>query len=122
VQRVARHRLLRRGRSYGPRIAEPLVDDKAERGLHFICLCADIERQFEFVQQTWINNPVFGQLVGEVDPLVGSQTAGDAVFTIQREPVRRRLRDVKCFVTLRGGAYFFLPSIKALRWLGKPNA
>jgi Dyp-type peroxidase family len=117
VQRVARHRLLRRGRSYGPRIADPLVDDKAERGLHFICLCADIERQFEFVQQTWLNNPVFGQLVGEVDPLVGAQTAGDAVFTIQAEPVRKRVRNMTCFVTLRGGAYFFLPSLKALRWL-----
>jgi len=123
MQRVARHRLLRRGRSYGPRIADPLVDDgkSGERGLHFICLCADIERQFEFVQQTWINNPVFGQLVGEVDPLVGAQTAGDAVFTVQREPVRRRVLDMKCFVTLRGGAYFFLPSIKALRWLGTPR-
>ena len=120
VQRVARHRLLRRGRSYGPRIANPLVDDGKtdERGLHFICLCADIERQFEFVQQTWINNPVFGQLVGEVDPLVGAQSAGDAVFTIQQEPVRTRVRNMKPFVTLRGGAYFFLPSIKALRWLG----
>ncbi len=120
VQRVNRHRLLRRGRSFGPRIADPLVDDgkSEQRGLHFICLCSDIERQFEFVQQTWINNPVFGQLVGEVDPLVGAQTAGDAVFTIQAEPVRRRVRNMQCFVTLRGGAYFFLPSIKALRWLG----
>ena len=120
VQRVARHRLLRRGRSFGPRLTDPMVDDgkSEQRGLHFICLCSDIERQFEFVQQTWINNPVFGQLVGEVDPLVGAQTAGDAVFTVQAEPVRRRVRDMKCFVTLRGGAYFFLPSIKALRWLG----
>ncbi|MDQ6942287.1 MAG: Dyp-type peroxidase [Candidatus Eremiobacteraeota bacterium] len=119
VQRAARHRLLRRGRSYGPRIGDPRVDDKVERGLHFICLCADIERQFEFVQQTWLNNPVFGQLVGEVDPLVGAQTAGDAVFTIQAEPVRKRVQNMQCFVTLRGGAYFFLPSIKALRWLGR---
>ena len=120
VQRVARHRLLRRGRSYGPRIPDPLVDDgkRDERGLHFICLCSDIERQFEFVQQTWINNPVFGQLVGEVDPLVGTQSAGDGIFTIQQAPVRRRLLNMQCFVTLRGGAYFFVPSIKALRWLG----
>jgi Dyp-type peroxidase family len=124
VQRVNRHRLLRRGRSFGPRIADPLVDDgkSEQRGLHFICLCSDIERQFEFVQQTWINNPVFGQLVGEVDPLVGAQTAGDAVFTIQAEPVRRRVRSMQGFVTLRGGAYFFLPSIKALRWLGGREA
>jgi len=47
---------MRRGRSYGHRAADPRVHDGVERGLHFICLNADIERQFEFVQQTWINS------------------------------------------------------------------
>ena len=64
-----RHRLLRRGRSYGP----PLVDsmkpedvlargpDGVDRGLCFICLTANISRQFEFVQGSWINDPTFNQ-------------------------------------------------------------
>src|SRR5262249_31676611 len=56
-----RHRLLRRGRSYGDYIGEGFaarfVDDGKRRGLHFMCLNADLERQFEFVQQTWLNNP-----------------------------------------------------------------
>jgi len=51
---------------YGHRLENQLVDDGAERGLHFICLNSDIERQFEFVQQTWINSPVFSGLYDEV--------------------------------------------------------
>jgi Dyp-type peroxidase family len=116
LKRTARHRLMRRGRSYGPRIADPLVADGEERGLHFICLCADIARQFEFVQQTWINNPVFGELGAEVDPLIGGQTDA-AVMTLQQIPVRRRITGVPSFVRLVGGAYFFVPGLKALRWL-----
>jgi Dyp-type peroxidase family len=116
LRRTARHRIMRRGRSYGPRIADPLVDDAQERGLHFICLCADIARQFEFVQQTWINNPVFGELGGEVDPVVGTQSDA-AVMTLQQTPVRRRIIGVPSFVRLVGGAYFFVPGVSALRWL-----
>ena len=112
-----RHRILRRGRSYGHRLANPRVDDGAERGLHFICLNSDIERQFEFVQQTWINNPVFGGLNGEVDPLVGYVDKGDAIMTVPADPLRTRVHNIRRFVTVKGGAYFFLPSIRALRYL-----
>ncbi len=112
-----RHRILRRGRSYGHRLADPRVDDGAERGLHFICLNSDIERQFEFVQQTWINNPVFGGLNGEVDPLVGYVDKGDAIMTVPADPLRTRVHNIRRFVTVKGGAYFFLPSMRALRYL-----
>ena len=111
------HRILRRGRSYGHRLANPRLDDGAERGLHFICLNSDIERQFEFVQQTWINNPVFGGLNGEVDPLVGYVDKGDAIMTVPADPLRTRVHNIRRFVTVKGGAYFFLPSIRALRYL-----
>lgn len=114
-----RHRILRRGRSYGHRLQNPLVDDGAERGLHFICLNADIERQFEFVQQTWINNPVFGGLYDEVDPLIGNLAKGDKLFTVQQDPLRRRVHGLSRFVIVRGGSYFFLPSIRALNYLAR---
>jgi Dyp-type peroxidase family len=119
LQSVRRHRLMRRGRSYGHRIADNLVEDNVERGLHFICINADIERQFEFVQQTWINNTVFGGLNGETDPIVGNQDPGtcDGMMTVPGDPVRTRISNLRCFVTVKGGAYFFLPSIKALRYL-----
>jgi Dyp-type peroxidase family len=129
-----RHRILRRGRSYGHRPKDPRVADTIDRGLLFLCLNTDIERQFEFVQQTWVNNPVFGGLNGEVDPLIGNinKTAtppadpnqggsanakSDAIFTVQADPLRTRVHNLERFVTVKGGAYFFLPSIRALRYL-----
>ena len=112
-----RHRILRRGRSYGDRPKDRRVDDKIDRGLHFLCLNSDIERQFEFVQQTWCNNPVFGGLNGEVDPIVGNLTKGDEIFTVQADPLRTRVHNLERFVTVKGGAYFFLPSMSALRYL-----
>ena len=129
--RSLRHRLLRRGRSYGTRYDDDLEGKTGARGLNFIALCADIERQFEFVQQTWVNNPAFEGL-DEVDPLIGSDPPGDGTnsdpptFTIQDTPVRRRVKGMRSFVDLKGGAYFFVPSIGALQWLaastGTPRA
>jgi Dyp-type peroxidase family len=116
VRRSNRHRLLRRGRPYGPRIANVLEDDGASRGLAFICLNSDIERQFEFVQQTWINNVTFCGLANEVDPLVGAQN-GSGFYTIADDPLRARVKGIPRFVTTKGGAYFFLPGLRALRFL-----
>jgi Dyp-type peroxidase family len=113
-----RHRLLRRGRIYGSRL-EPgaAVDsgDDSERGLQFMCLCGSLQRQFEFIQETWVFSPKFDGLYEDPDPLLGP--AG-RTFTIQARPARRRLRELPAFVRVRGGGYFFLPGIRALRWLG----
>ncbi len=114
-----RHRLIRRGRSYGPRIANNLdLSDKRQRGLLFIAVNANIERQFEFVQQTWINGTSFSGLYNESDPVFGIPDGKkDGTMTIPLQPVRRKLHDLGGYVTVRGGAYFFLPSIRALRYL-----
>lgn len=120
IAAVKRHRLLRRGRSYGDRIENPLVADGKERGLHFICLNTDLERQFEFVQQTWVNNTVFGGLDQETDPLIGNQDVkfSGQMMTVQADPLRVRVPNLRSFVTVKGGAYFFLPGISALHYLG----
>src|SRR5204862_6124551 len=99
-------RILRRGRAYGAP-GEP-------RGLLFVALGASIARGFEFIQQTWNVNPNFRGLHGEPDALVGS---GGGVLTVPANPVRLRLRALPRFVTTRGGGYFFLPAISALRRL-----
>lgn len=114
-----RHRILRRGRTYGAPLSREAAlngthHEDEERGLHFICLCANIARQFEFVQHTWANNPKFGGLDDDPDPLIGR--AGRA-FTVQAEPVSRRVTGLPSFVGMRGGAYFFLPGLRALRYL-----
>jgi deferrochelatase/peroxidase EfeB len=112
---VRRRRILRRGRSFGKRLPEGIFeDDNKERGLHFICLCADIERQFEFIQQSWLNNPDFANLCNEVEPLTGS-FSGRRDFNIPGETTPRRFSNLPDFVTVKGGGYFFLPSLHALR-------
>ncbi len=118
-----RHRIIRRGRSYGNFLQDPLKDDATgERGLFFICLNANIERQFEFIQHTWVNNLKFNGLYDEDDPLIGTYSSiypgFKRNFTIQDAPLRRRVCEFPEFVTLRGGGYFFLPGIKALEMLG----
>ena len=112
LQAANNHRILRRGRKFGPEIADPMQDDGADRGLLFMCLNTDIERQFEFVQQTWLLNPAFATLSDEVDPLVGPC----GPMTIRENPVRVTAQ-VDTFVKMAGGDYFFLPSLPALRYL-----
>ena len=106
------HRILRRGRKFGIALTDRNEDDKAERGLLFICLNTDIARQFEFIQQTWLLNKNFHTLFDETDPLVGPK----GHFTIREQPLRR-IVEVETFIQSAGGEYFFLPSIPALDYL-----
>jgi Dyp-type peroxidase family len=124
VELTKRHRILRRGREYGPPIASspagprpPLVDDGRERGLHFICLNADLVRQFEFVQATWVASPKFAGLYDDADPVIAARGPAGSSFTVPGRPFRHRHRQVPEFVTVVGGGYFFLPGISALRHL-----
>ncbi|MDF2431760.1 MAG: hypothetical protein JWP44_1391 [Mucilaginibacter sp.] len=116
LKTVKRHRIIRRGRSYGDRSADVFIDDGKERGLHFICLNSNIERQFEFIQQSWANNPSFVALNNETDPLIGQRNEGN-VFSIQGCPARTRIHNLPEFVTTKGGAYFFMPGMNALKQL-----
>jgi Dyp-type peroxidase family len=118
---VARHRILRRGRPYGP-VAngtprERAKPDGAERGLIFLALNASFRRQFEFIQQTWVNNPKFAGMYDERDPLVS--TYGQGPYTLPASPARRRLAGLPPFVTVLGGGYFFMPGLRALEWLSR---
>lgn len=105
-----RHRIARRGRPYGEYSSNPYIDDMKERGLMFVSLNANIERQFEFIQHSWINNQKFAGLYDEQDPLIGVTDT----FTIQNKPFFQQVQGIKQFVTTVGGAYFFLPSLPAL--------
>ena len=130
------HRLLRRGRVFGPPLfdaaalqklegsaAEALVDladDGVARGIHFFCVNASIKSQFEFVQQTWCNNPRFGGLTVNRDPVTGDNARSggpSSHMEIPRRPVAYRTAALPRFVIVRGGAYLFMPSLTALRFL-----
>ena len=113
------HRIIRRSTTYGapydPDAISP-QDDETPRGLYFTFISAKAMATLEFLQQEWINNGNFMSLGTERDPNVGLQQDG-ATFTIPRDPVRRRIHGIETFNVLRGGEYFFLPSLSALRWL-----
>lgn len=64
-----------------------------------------------------MNNPVFAGLHDETDPLVGDLSTCSREFTIQNTSLRRRVHGLHPFVTLRGGAYFFLPGVRAIEYL-----
>ena len=126
------HRLLRRGRSYGPvLVPEDAVKPDAsatERGLQFICLVANISRQFEFVQNAWIANSKFSGLQEEKDPLLGNREplmSGKCTDHFNRpDPAgpMQKTRHLPQFVTVRGGGYFFMPGLRALKYIATSPA
>ena len=136
ISSVRYHRILRRGREYGPGLSpqdalEPAPPDDPRRGLHFICLNGNILRQFEFLQNAWIANTKFDAMSGESDPLLGNRQPiwGCPVtndFNIPKgDGLRQRVSGLEQFVTVRGGAYFFLPGLRVLRYfaqIGAPSA
>jgi deferrochelatase/peroxidase EfeB len=115
VENLQRRRLIRRGGTYGPPLPEDAPDDGVERGVASFLGCASLVRQFEFVMNVWVNDPGFKDL-GELDPIIGTQD-GTFDMTIQGRPIRRKITGLPAFTTLRAGAYFFLPGIRALRFL-----
>jgi Dyp-type peroxidase family len=118
-----KHRIIRRGRPYGEPFAGNPNNYKPEGkvGLHFMCVNSDISKQFEFVQHTWANFPRFQNLYNDPDPINGAleNIENECVqnFTIQAEPVNKCITNLKSFVTIRGGGYFFFPSINVISYL-----
>lgn len=121
------HRLLRRGRAYGPDISpqDAIKPDAevAERGLQFICLSANILRQFEFVQNAWMMNTHFNGLSHESDPLLGNRQplksglATDCFSQPDPSGPTRETCHLPQFITVRGGGYFFLPGLRAIKYI-----
>lgn len=133
---VRKHQMVRRGRAFGPPLVESMDPREiyaaaqeapaAHRGLHFICLVSNINRQFEFVQRAWINSANFDSLYKDGDPLLAArrphgQTNQNDQFTCPAEPLRRKYKDLPRFTQLVGGQYFFLPGIAALRFIARQS-
>lgn len=118
---MQRHKMIRRGGTYGPPLPEGAPDDGKERGIAAFIGCASLVRQFEFAMNVWANDPTFHELDNERDPIFGTQD-GTFDMSIPNRPIRRKIKGLPAFTTVRGGAYFFLPGIKALRYLSTlPN-
>jgi Dyp-type peroxidase family len=113
---MKRRKMIRRGGTYGPQLPEGAPEDGKERGVAAFIGCASLVRQFEFAMNVWANDPNFHELGNERDPFVGTQD-GTYDLTIPKRPIRKKITGLPAFTTVRGGAYFFLPGIKALRYL-----
>jgi Dyp-type peroxidase family len=123
---VDRRRLMRRGLPYGG--IEEATADSAEQGIIFMCIGASIERQFEFVQQQWVNYSNDFKLGNDKDPLIGNhQGQLTDKHIIQADAAKRGettkapffCTEIPRFVETRGGDYFFIPSITALRMIAE---
>jgi len=129
-----RRRIVRRGIPYGkpmPGVTDSTEADAnpaAPRGLLFICFQQNIEDQFEFIQRTWVDNQhfptgiptlgIFQRDTGD-DPLIGqdrnegqrwAKTWGDKASG-------KKTFNFESVIRLKGGEYFFAPSIPFLRSL-----
>jgi Dyp-type peroxidase family len=113
-----RRRMIRRGATYGPPLPADAADDGVERGIAAFVIGASLIRQFEFAQNVWANDKNFHELGNERDPIIGNQD-GTLEFKIPKRPIRKTIAGLPAFTTVRGGAYFFLPGIKALRFLAE---
>ncbi len=137
------HRIVRRGIPYGGELntSDDLTElPTGDVGLLFMCYQADICEQFEFIQRFWCNNPVFlepkmngnkaydktgvdaviGQSQDSPDPEIGEiplppkNWIKDWGSTIQSLNLEKE-EEFGQFVTLKGGEYFFSPSISFLK-------
>jgi deferrochelatase/peroxidase EfeB len=113
---MQRRKMIRRGGTYGPSLPEDKPDDGIERGIAAFVGCASLVRQFEFAMNVWANDPNFHELGNERDPIFGTHD-GTFDMTIPKRPIRKKIIGLPAFTTIRGGAYFFLPGIRALRYL-----
>jgi Dyp-type peroxidase family len=117
---VNRRRIMRRGLPYGEYTPpDQPARDADEHGIVFMALGASLFRQFEFVQQQWIEYGNDARLGNDKDPLVGCHNHADDRFVVQGSSGPGNAPFI-CgglpnFVEMRGGEYFFLPSLTALR-------
>lgn len=122
VQRIAHYtrRLIRRGMSYGPDF-DPAFPDDQERGLLGNFICANLGAQFEAVMCDWLNLGLQDpDITSSNDPLIGANTPETSWFDLRLPSGDSiRLRGFPRFVTTRGGAYAFVPSIAAIGWLSR---
>ena len=124
MQRIANNsrRLVRRGVPYGPPYdrASPRVLDEPERGLLGNFIGASLGAQFEAMSCDWLNLGLQDPgITGSNDPIAGANDPHTGWFDLPlKSGTTIRLQGLPRFVRTRGGAYAFLPSLSAIRFLG----
>jgi deferrochelatase/peroxidase EfeB len=120
---VNRRRILRRGLPYGASDPGKPSDDN-EQGIIFLAICTSLFRQFEFVQQQWMQYGLDFNAGSDTCPIVGNHPPDHdpklVVAADPRDPAARPFicADLPQLVEPRGGDYFFIPSMTCLRMIG----
>jgi Dyp-type peroxidase family len=122
--------IVRRGISYDERMKESKSNPNCEEwpstgaGLLFMCYQKNIRENFEFIQREWADNPDFPKEGTGTDPIIGRPRTAEAGQ--QKWPLEGREQDLHQtsfsfprVVTLKGGEYFFTPSIHFLQTMGE---
>jgi Dyp-type peroxidase family len=125
-----RHRIVRQGIPFGPEVEPGETMTRRSRGLMFVCYQTSIERQFEYIQ-CQANNPEFvdgkfrpgsgAPVIPGHDPIIGQAAENgpremDEPYPNYPAGSRRTTLEMpNQFVVLTAAAYFFMPSISALR-------
>jgi Dyp-type peroxidase family len=109
-------RLTRRGIPFGDP-EEALKEDGKPVGLLFMCFVRNIAQQYEFIQKFWANNPdfLFNKNQPGLDPIIGQGERGKLRFNYTYGAAGCRQASFAQFVTMRGGEYFYAPSMNGLR-------
>jgi deferrochelatase/peroxidase EfeB len=117
------HRLIRRGMPYGPVYDPSKPYDGIERGLLGYFINSSIENQYEFVLSQWVNDSEFAGAVRlnpkSKDPIIGTQDPVESIFVIPQAngapPIK--ITGLPSFITTRAAAYWFLPSVTAIKFI-----
>lgn len=123
LEEERKHRVVRRGITYGKRLVEPKDDPTLGQmprdgvGLLFMCFQSSLANQFGFLQEIYANSTTGTG----IDPVIGQRKL-DARPLEQhwpREWCNGGVTDFHFgdFVKLKGGEFFFAPSIPFLRSL-----
>ncbi|KAJ7098359.1 dye-decolorizing peroxidase precursor [Mycena epipterygia] len=112
------HHIVRGGIPYGPEVT---ADEAAsntteiERGLAFVAYQSNLTNGFQFLQQTWANNPNFSHAAVGFDPIIGANKGAQRIVNgLDPTNSSRSITLITDFVQSRGGEYFFSPSISAI--------
>lgn len=109
--------IVRNGIPYGTELSGPT--DTSKRGLLFACYQSSIENGYQFIQREWINEKNFSKANAGFD-IFTAQPPNEGplnvtLFDPSQKPIKTKLPDFQKVVTMKGGEYFFVPSIDALK-------